>query len=749
MVFEDMQWADASLLDFIEYLLEWSRNSPIYVVTHARPELLERRPTWGAGKRNFTSIYLEPLSEQAMQALLAGLVPGLPEGLRAQILARAEGIPLYAVETVRMLLDRGALVQDGATYRLTGTVESLEVPETLHALIAARLDGLPAEERRVIQDAAVLGKTFTKHALAALAGLPEAELDPVLSSLTRKEVLGVQSDPRSPEHGQYGFLQDLLRKVAYDTLARADRKARHLAAAALLEEGWSEHEVVEVVASHYLAAYHAAPDADDANEIKERARDRLARAGDRAASLGANEEAERYYTQAAELADDTLVRAELYERAGRTAWKRARAAEATSHFERAIADFEALGLTHPAARASAALAEITWQEGSIEDAIARMEAAFAVLSEEKEDDEDLATIAAQLGRLLFFAGRLGDALDRIESALSLAEALALPEVFAQALQTKGNILGALGRPEEGLTLTEKALQVALEHDLSSVALRAYSNLQAFMSDLDRLKGAPALTAEGLALARRAGDRLGELSTMAIQLGHLVAYGSWSEAVALGDELRALPDLPAVARLELMMLVPVLVRQGQLGAAREVLQLLPEGESSGDVQTRTLYHTMLATVLRAEGRLDDAIRAADVAYAGRTELGFVLPVKESIVEGFEAAFALGDTSKCSELLEVLEALRPGESTPYVRAQRTRLRARLDGSDTAFKASVVAFRELGWPFWLGVVLVEHAEWLAVEGRVSQAEPLLSEAREIFEQLEARPWLERVDAQAEVHA
>ena len=170
MLFEDMQWADASLLDFIEYLLEWSRNSPILVVTQARPELLERRPNWGAGHRNFTSLYLEPLSAEAMEELLDGLVPGLPAELRTQILARAEGIPLYAVETVRMLLDRGALVQDGPVYRPTGTIESLEVPETLHALIAARLDGLPPAERRVVQDAAVLGKTFTKQALAALTG---------------------------------------------------------------------------------------------------------------------------------------------------------------------------------------------------------------------------------------------------------------------------------------------------------------------------------------------------------------------------------------------------------------------------------------------------------------------------------------------------------------------------------------------------------------------------------------------------
>ena len=170
LTFEDMQWADESLLDFVEHLLDWSRNHSILVVTLARPELLERRPTWGAGQRSFTSLFLEPLTQQAMEELLTGLVPGLPSEVRDRILARAEGIPLYAVETVRMLLDRGLLVADGPAYRLTGPVEALEVPETLHALIAARLDGLSAEERRLLQDAAVLGKTFTKDAVAALAG---------------------------------------------------------------------------------------------------------------------------------------------------------------------------------------------------------------------------------------------------------------------------------------------------------------------------------------------------------------------------------------------------------------------------------------------------------------------------------------------------------------------------------------------------------------------------------------------------
>jgi predicted ATPase len=317
LAFEDMQWADASLLDFVEYLLDWSRSSPIFVVTLARPELLERRPTWGAGQRSFTSLYLEPLSSQAMEELLTGLVPGLPAEVRDRILARAEGVPLYAVETVRMLLDRGLLVQEGTAYRLTGPVESLEVPETLHALIAARLDGLTAEERRLLQAAAVLGKTFTRDALAALAGA-DAEIEPLLTALVRKEVLGVQADPRSPEHGQYGFLQDLVRHVAYETLSKRERRARHLAAAAYLSAAFpaDEDEVVEVIASHYVAAHEAAPDAEDATEIRGNAQTMLARAGERAASLAAAAEARRYFEQAAELTEDRSERAALLGRAG-------------------------------------------------------------------------------------------------------------------------------------------------------------------------------------------------------------------------------------------------------------------------------------------------------------------------------------------------------------------------------------------------------------------------------------------------
>jgi len=129
----------------------------------------------------------------------------------------------------------------------------------------------------------VLGKTFTRRALAELSGLGDADLEPPLRGLVRKEILSVQADPRSPEHGQYSFVQDLLRHVAYETLSKGERRTRHLAAAAHLQSTFpDEEEVVEVVASHYLDAYRTAPEAADAAEIKVKAREMLARAGERA-----------------------------------------------------------------------------------------------------------------------------------------------------------------------------------------------------------------------------------------------------------------------------------------------------------------------------------------------------------------------------------------------------------------------------------------------------------------------------------
>ncbi|HXM71441.1 MAG TPA: hypothetical protein VN970_09920, partial [Thermoanaerobaculia bacterium] len=388
-----------------------------------------------------------------MEQLLDGLVPGLPDELREQILQRAEGVPLYAVETVRMLLDRGLLERSGSVYRLTGAVEDLEVPQSLHGLIAARLDGLRPEARRVLQDAAVLGKTFTLTSLAAVSGLPPVDLQAMLTELVRKEVLSVQADPRSPERGQYGFLQDLVKRVAYETLSKRDRKEKHLAVAAWYENSWGgeESDVVEVVAAHYLEAYNLAPQDPDADRVKDRAADVLFQAGERAASLAANSEAERYFEQAARLVPDSARKAEMHERAGQMAARSGRNAVAISHLERAITLYESENLPHPAARALSRVGLVESVSGQLDRSVQRMERAFAVLADDPPD-EDLATLAVRLGSALYFNGDTDTASKRIEAALDIAEKLGLPDVLSQALNAKAILAMQRRHGEEAMAL---------------------------------------------------------------------------------------------------------------------------------------------------------------------------------------------------------------------------------------------------------------------------------------------------------
>ena len=757
LVFEDMQWADAGLLDFLEYLLEWSRSLPLFVVVLARPEFAETRPSWGAGRRGFSSLYLEPLSQQAMSDLLTGLVPGLSEELRASILARAEGIPLYAVETVRMLLDRGLLEPEGDVYRLVGSVETLEVPKTLHALIAARLDSLTAEERRLLQDGSVLGKVFTKQGLAALTGLPAAELEPLLGALVRKEMLSIQADPRSPERGQYSFLQDLVKRVAYETLSKRERKTKHLAAAEFLMSlsGAEEDEAIEVVASHYLDAHAAAPDDRDAEEIRSKARDTLVRAGERAASLAANVEAQRAFERATELTDDLFVRAELHERAGAAAAIGARTDEASAHFEKSIALFEEEDATHPAARVSARLAEIQWDRGRLEDGLEQMERSLAVLLEE-EPDEDVASLAAQVGRFSFFAGDRGLAARRIETALELAEALSLPEVLSQALNTKSLVLFVQGRRNEALVLLRHALEVALENDRPSAALRAYYNLADEFGQEDRYEDAAETVRQGLAHARKVGNRYWEWSFLGF-VYPFFALGAWDDVLAMRDELPH--EDWTRARLAygaaLSSAVPVCVHRGRLEEARRLVDAVPEFERSADVQERCQYGYARAQVLLAEEDRAEALRVAETVFEERNSIGITHDsVKETFALGVQAALELNQVDKADELLSIVERLPPGTRPQFLNAHVARFRAQLaarsgnaEEADRLFKRAGGLFRELAVPFHLAVTRLENAEWLAGEQRTDEARPLLAEAREIFEQLDARPWLERLGQSAPI--
>ncbi len=749
MVFEDMQWADPALIEFVEHLLDWSRNAPIFVLSLARPELASRHPDFGRSSRSFTSIFLEALRPDAMRALLNGLLPGVPKELEERILGRAEGVPMYAVETVRMLLDRGLLVREGAAYRPTRDIGELEVPDSLHALIAARLDGLAPEERTVVQDAAVLGKTFTLDGLEALSGRPTGKLEPLLSSLVRKEILHLELDPRSPERGQHTFLQDLVRAVAYEGLSHRERRRKHLAAAEYLEASRAADldEIAEVVAAHYLDAYRLEPGAPDADAVGERARALLTRAGDRAASLAATDTAQRLYGHAAELADDPVEAARLMSRVGDMAELQAKLDEAEAAYETSIDGFTAAGRDFDAARVSASLAEAQYRADPAKHALERLARAVETLGSGPISKE-FAHAAAQLAGGLFFIGRVDEATARSQQALNAAEQLGDAQAISHALSIRGVIARAQGRPHESLAITQHALTLMMETDAAPEQARLFINLGDMRHSLDRFAESLDAYEQGLAFTRRRGDRPREWFMRSEKTFPLTMLGRWDEAL---EDILAIPD-EQTARQGLLTHVAtateIYVARGQRDLAEHMLGLVGEYETSADFQERGIWGTTAARVRRAAGDPAGALQAAQLGFGDHMDEMHDQVARENFVEVMEAALALPDLVTAETYLTRAEALGPGLRPRYVTAHARRFRARLldagvgEGSaDEAYVAAESEFRALKLPFWLAVTLLEHAESLSRRGVTDDARR--SEAAVIFEQLKATPWLERARA------
>src|SRR5947208_6020680 len=237
LVFEDLHWADDGLLDFVDHLADWATTVPLLIVGTARPELLDRRPGWGGGKRNAFTLSIGALSDEETAVLLQRLLdrPVLDAAAQQAVLQRAEGNPLYAEEYARMLAEHA----DG----------DLPLPETVQGLIAARVDGLAPEEKALLQEASVIGKVFWP---GALPGSDEQ----ILHSLERKEF--VRRDRRSSIAGatQYAFLHALVRDVAYGQIPRAERAEKHRRAAEWLSSlsGDRTEDHAEMLAHHYREA---------------------------------------------------------------------------------------------------------------------------------------------------------------------------------------------------------------------------------------------------------------------------------------------------------------------------------------------------------------------------------------------------------------------------------------------------------------------------------------------------------------
>jgi predicted ATPase/class 3 adenylate cyclase len=747
MVFEDIHWADSALLEFVEYLLEWSRSYPVFVITLARPDVTERHPTWGANLRNFTTLTMEALPAEAIDNLLRGLVPGLPDSAVSRVRERAEGVPLYAVETVRMLLDRGVLEAADGGYRMTGALERLDVPETLHALIAARLDGLAPDERRVLQDASVLGRTFSPRGLGALSGLDEATLAPLLTALVRKDTLVLDTDPRSPERGQYGFVQALIQRVAYETLTRRDRKAKHLAAARYLADtaGIDPDEIAEVIATHLLDAYGAEPDDPDAAEIRAEARGWLTRAAERAAALAATDDAQRAFEAAVGLVDEPLERAALLERAGEMARMANRLDAAETYLRESSVLYEEAGATHDRARVAAALGVAVWQQGRIHDAIELMEDAFAVLAAD-EPDTDVATLAAQLGRLHYFAEDRERSHGRIETALEIGERLELPEVLASALNTKSLMLQH--RRYESDALLRQALRIALDHDLVFEALRAYNNLLIKLDAFDRPEEIGPMLDEALALARRRGDRYWEVRLAANLVEEHRYHARWDDAIELGESLpletaTGDPILSSAA----LGLTRVAIDRGEHQRARTFLAYVQADVDESDFQARGVV--LCRKQLDAEIAGDPAralVHARELlpiaAVTGATYVSEVLDdVARYVAATGDGAQALAAVAAVEEAVAGRTRIVAG-SLSRLRALAAALAGDDDAAGDAFAVALASTRSVGYEYFLAELLAEYGDWLVRCERFDEAAPLLDEARRLYEAMGAVARIEQLD-------
>jgi tetratricopeptide (TPR) repeat protein len=738
MIFEDHHFADAGLLDFVDHLLEWSRTVPIYVVTLARPELLERRPNWGAGKRNFTSLYLEPLPEAAMRELLAGLVPGLPETAVRAIVARADGVPLYAVETVRMLLAQGRLAPDpDGVYRPTGDLTSLAVPETLTALIASRLDGLPPEERALVADAAVLGQSFTPAGLAAVSGLPEHQLEPRLRNLVRRELLVLEADPRSPERGQYAFVQALIREVAYNTLARADRKTRHLAAARFFESLGSD-ELAGALAGHYLAAHQNATEGPEADALAAQARITLKAAAERAAALGSHDQAVTFLEQALTVTTDPADEAELLEQAGESAPAATHHDQAEALLRRAVDRQRARGDRPATVRAITALGRARIQSY-------RTEQAQAVLEPAAEEFGDLGAnpaftaLLGQLARAYFMRDLHDRAIAVADRALAAAEHADLVALVADTLVTKGSALASLGRRYEGVGTVETGLRLAGQHGLARTALRARVNLGAFQAASD-----PGAALEIERAGLHEAQRLGERGWALLLLTNAAEDATW-----IGDWDWVLPELDALLGLEFegndRTLVLVFIARLRAWRGETVDAVLDEIERLAGSTSDPSVAAQVAGV-RADWTLvlgEPAAAAATYRRAAHLTAEFA-PTFDVLAA--RASVWARDAPSAAADLEALKAT--GVHGPAIEARSLSIRAglaALDGREAdallLYHDAVRRFRDLGVRLDEALTAIEMATLLD-PSQPEVADAVVS-ARQILTRLGARPFLERLEA------
>jgi class 3 adenylate cyclase/tetratricopeptide (TPR) repeat protein len=601
LVFEDLHWADDHLLEFVDHLVEWASGVPLLVVCTARPELLGRRPDWGGGKPNALTISLSPLSDEETAWLFGALLSAvLPAETQAELLARAGGNPLYAEEFARMLRDRGSLSV---------------VPETVQGLIAARLDLLEPRLKALLQDAAVIGKRFWMGALRSLAE-EERVLEVELHELERKEFIRRERATSVVDETEYSFRHLLVRDVAYGQIPRAERAAKHLAAARWLEQLGRREDHAEMLAHHYLLALELTAAAGGGVEaFSGAAREALTDAGDRALALHAYDAAVRFFKAAVGLLPEDDPGGRLLLRLGQALLQLGE--PETTVLDRASSALLAAGDVEGAVEAQTVLCEHAWMSGERDQARealdrARELAAPLAVSAAK------ARAASIASRIMMLGGDDEEAIRVGEEALAMAAELGLDEIRAAVLDNVGSSRAALGDDARGLEEVAEAIGVARGANAHFELCRATGNLAALYWTRGRLREAWQLWVD----AGEEATRYGQASFARWFTGVLVdkefEFGLWEESLTRAKSFLAEVEAGSPHYLSGQVYANrAILRLGRgdaEGAVADADRALELARRAGDPQIVYQTYAFAAHVLWEVDQADRALELADAFLA---------------------------------------------------------------------------------------------------------------------------------------
>ncbi|MBV8300324.1 MAG: hypothetical protein JOY68_00190 [Candidatus Dormibacteraeota bacterium] len=644
-------------------------------------------------------------------------------------------MPLYAVEMVRVLADRGVVVPREGGYEVAGPLGDVVIPDSLHALIQSRLDSLPAEERSLLQDAAVVGQTLTLAALAAVSRRDAPGIETQLRRLVRKELVSVDADPRSPERGQYGFVQSLIREVAYGTLARRERSAKHLAAARHFE-GLGDEELAGVVAAHYVEAHRSAPEGADTAEVAAQARRWLSEAGRRALTLGSPEQALVFFEQALEVTSDAADRAPLLRLAGDAALRTSNPEQAAVYLGEAAELFASLGDRTAAGSAAAqrvrALSALSRYTEAIEQGMRASESLGS------DDDEARADLGAALSDAHSASASPQEALRWAETALAAAERVEGPTLLLRAIFSRVWALYNAGRHREAGILAQGLVELA---ERAGVLAGQARGLMAV--SLLRLHDEPRVTleacAEAAALARRVGERPLETSNLLNAAETGIFKGYWADArAAIADVSRR--DLRTDHRIWLETLEALL-----LGLSTDARAGLEELSHNAENQLESQYLASRTTFLRIRAFL---CLAADEFEAAREDVAQLVAADPS---GINTALALAIQARAALWMRDREGARAtveamagfhgrwmATARQTVEAGLAALEGRVAEASGAYRQAVETWRTLDVPLDLALCDIDMVDLLGPQSADMSA---AAEAEEILTRLGATPFLERL--------